>query len=334
MKAWVLSEPAPVEDAPLQLEQRPLPQPGSEQLRLRVHACGVCHTDLHLVEGELPQPALPVVPGHQVVGVVDALGDGVTGWEMGERAGVPWLGYTCGVCSFCHSGRENLCESARFTGYQADGGYAEYVLVHADYAVRIPPAFSDAAAAPLLCAGTVGYRSLRLSGLQPGERLGIYGFGGSGHLCIQVARYWGCEVYVFTRSVEHQQHARELNAAWVGVASETPPAQLDRAIIFAPAGWLVPLSLGYLRPGGSLCINAIHASPIPEMPYRLLWKERTITTVANANRRDAREFMELAAEAGVATQVQPFPMRAANEVLQQLKHGRTTGSAVLIVREN
>jgi propanol-preferring alcohol dehydrogenase len=289
---------------------------------------------LHLVEGELSQPALPVVPGHQVVGVVDALGDGVTGWEMGERAGVPWLGYTCGVCSFCHSGRENLCESARFTGYQADGGYAEYVLVHAAYAVRIPPAFSDAAAAPLLCAGTVGYRSLRLSGLQPGERLGIYGFGGSGHLCIQVARYWGCEVYVFTRSVEHQQHARELNAAWVGVASETPPAQLDRAIIFAPAGWLVPLSLGYLRPGGSLCINAIHASPIPEMPYRLLWKERTITTVANATRRDAREFMELAAEAGVATQVQPFPMRAANEVLQQLKHGRTTGSAVLIVREN
>jgi propanol-preferring alcohol dehydrogenase len=289
---------------------------------------------LHLVEGELPQPALPVVPGHQVVGVVDALGDGVTGWEMGERAGVPWLGHACGACSFCRSGRENLCESACFTGYQADGGYAEYALVHADYAVRIPPAFSDAAAAPLLCAGIVGYRSLRLSGLQPGERLGIYGFGGSGHLCIQVARYWGCEVYVFTRSVEHQQHARELNAAWVGVASETPPAQLDRAIIFAPAGWLVPLSLGYLRPGGSLCINAIHASPIPEMPYRLLWKERTITTVANATRRDAREFMELAAEAGVATQVQPFPMRAANEVLQQLKHGRTTGSAVLIVREN
>ena len=334
MKAWVLSRPAPVDDAPLQLEQRPLPQPGTQQLRLRVHACGVCHTDLHLVEGELSQPALPVVPGHQVVGVVDALGDGVTGWEMGERAGVPWLGYTCGVCSFCHSGRENLCESARFTGYQADGGYAEYVLVHADYAVRIPPAFSDAAAAPLLCAGTVGYRSLRLSGLQPGERLGIYGFGGSGHLCIQVARHWGCEVYVFTRSAERQQHARELNAAWVGVASETPPAQLDRAIIFAPAGWLLPLSLGHLRPGGSLCINAIHASPIPEMPYSLLWKERTITTVANATRRDAREFMELAAEAGVVTHVQPFPMRAAHEVLQQLKHGRITGSAVLIMREN
>ncbi len=334
MKAWVLSRPAPVDDAPLQLEQRPLPQPGTQQLRLRVHACGVCHTDLHLVEGELSQPALPVVPGHQVVGVVDALGDGVTGWEMGERAGVPWLGYTCGACSFCRSGLENLCETARFIGYQADGGYAEYALVHADYAVRIPPAFSDAAAAPLLCAGIVGYRSLRLSGLQPGERLGIYGFGGSGHLCIQVARHWGCEVYVFTRSAERQQHARELNAAWVGVASETPPAQLDRAIIFAPAGWLLPLSLGHLRPGGSLCINAIHASPIPEMPYSLLWKERTITTVANATRRDAREFMELAAEAGVVTHVQPFPMRAAHEVLQQLKHGRITGSAVLIMREN
>jgi propanol-preferring alcohol dehydrogenase len=235
------------------------------------------------------------------------------------------------VCEFCQRGQENLCERARFTGYTAHGGYAEYLTVPEDFAVALPDRFSDVAVAPLLCAGVVGYRSLRLCDLQPGERLGLYGFGGSAHLCIQVACAWGSEVYVFTRSAEHQEHARDLGAVWVGSADDRPPALLDRAILFAPVGWLVPAALGHIRKGGTLCINAIHTSPIPEIPYHLLWGERTIRTVANATRRDAEEFLSLAAQIPVMTDTHLYPLEDANRVLQMLKHSEIKGAAVLDV---
>lgn len=332
MKACVLEHPAPIETQPLAVREWPTPTPEPGSLLVAVTACGVCHTDLHLVEGELPQPRLPVVPGHEVVGRVAAVGAEVTRFQVGDRVGIPWLHQTCGACDYCLRGQENLCEAARFTGYTADGGYAEYMTVPQDFAVPIPDRFSDEEAAPLLCAGIVGYRSLRLTGLQPGERLGIFGFGASGHLVLQVARHWGCEVYVFSRSEEHRAHARELGAAWTGAATDTPPARLDRAISFAPAGWLVPLALGHLRRGGTLCINAIHTSPIPEMPYALLWHERTLRTVANATRRDAEEFLPLAAAIPLQITSQRFDLDAANEVLQALKRSAITGAAVLRVR--
>ncbi|GAB4408020.1 MAG: zinc-dependent alcohol dehydrogenase family protein [Anaerolineae bacterium] len=332
MKACVLERPAPIETAPLTLREVPTPDPVPGSLLVAVTACGVCHTDLHLVEGELPQPKLPVVPGHEVVGRVAAVGAGVTRFRVGDRVGIPWLHQTCSECDYCRRGQENLCEAARFTGYTADGGYAEYLTVLQDFAVPIPDRFSDEEAAPLLCAGIVGYRALRQVGLQPGERLGIFGFGASGHLVLQVARHWGCEVYVFSRSEEHRAHARDLGAAWAGSATDTPPALLDRAISFAPAGWLVPVALGHLRRGGTLCINAIHTSPIPEMPYALLWHERTLRTVANATRRDAEEFLPLAAAIPLQVTTQSFPLERANQVLGDLKRSAITGAAVLRVR--
>jgi propanol-preferring alcohol dehydrogenase len=332
MKACVLERPAPIETAPLTLRDISTPDPAPGHLLVAVTACGVCHTDLHLVEGELPQPKLPVVPGHEVVGRVAAVGAGVTDFRVGDRVGVPWLHQTCGACDYCRRGQENLCEAARFTGYTADGGYAEYLTVPQDFAVPIPDRFSDEEAAPLLCAGIVGYRALRRADLQPGERLGIFGFGASGHLMLQVARHWGCEVYVFSRSEEHRAHARALGAAWAGAATDTPPAPLDRAISFAPAGWLVPVALGHLRRGGTLCVNAIHTSPIPAMPYALLWHERTLRTVANATRRDAEEFLPLAAEVPLQVTAHSFDLDAANEVLARLKRGAITGAAVLRVR--
>jgi alcohol dehydrogenase, propanol-preferring len=332
MKAWQLHKPAPIDTNPLQFVDIPCPVAEAGQLLVRVHVCGACHTDLHLVEGELPDPKLPIIPGHQVVGTVEAVGDGVTRFQLGGRVGLFWLHEACGKCIYCQRGLENLCEAARFTGYTADGGYAEYVTVPEDFAVPIPDRFSDVEAAPLLCAGIVGYRSLRLSDLQPGERLGLYGFGASAHICIQVARYWDCEVFVFTRSQEHQQHALELGAAWVGQAQDEPPAKLDRSIIFAPAGWIVPLALGHLRKAGTLSINAIHMSPIPEMPYDLLWQERTIRTVANVTRRDAEEFMPLAAEIPIQTDTQCFDLDAANHLLQLVKRSEISGAGVLQVK--
>jgi propanol-preferring alcohol dehydrogenase len=332
MKAQVLHAPAPIDTNPLTLTDLPRPALPPGHLLIRISVCGVCHTDLHVVEGELPQPKLPLIPGHEIVGVIDEIGEGVTYFQRGARVGIPWLHETDGTCEYCQRGQENLCESARFTGYTADGGYAECTLVPQDFAVPIPEQFSDVQAAPLLCAGIVGYRSLRLSDLKPGERLGLYGFGGSAHICIQVARYWGCEVYVFTRSAEHQHHALELGAAWTGQAQDNPPAKLDRAIIFAPAGWIVPLALSHLRKAGTLCINAIHTSPIPEMPYHLLWNERTIRTVANATRRDAEEFLSLAAQIPIHTETQLFDLDDANQVLQTLKRGEIKGAAVLQVR--
>jgi propanol-preferring alcohol dehydrogenase len=329
MKAMILREPRPAEENPLVAADLAVPEPGAGQVRVHVRACGVCHTDLHLVEGEIALPKLPVVPGHQIVGQVDALGEGVTRFAPGDRVGVPWLYSTCGQCENCRRGLENLCDNARFTGQHADGGFAEYMVVPAAFAYPIPGGFPDQQAAPLLCAGIIGYRSLRLSEIRPGGRLGLYGFGASAHVTIQVARHWGCEVYVFTRSEEHQRHALKLGATWVGQAQEVPPAELDSAITFAPAGWLVPEVLRNLRKGGTLAINAIHMSPIPEMPYSLLYGERTIRSVANSTRRDAEELLQLAAEIPIHTDVERYPLAEANAVLQRLKRSQIQGAAVL-----
>jgi propanol-preferring alcohol dehydrogenase len=309
----------------------PAPEPVPGQIRLRVRACGVCHTDLHLVEGEIPSFRLPVVPGHQIIGRVEALGEGVERFAVGDRVGVPWLYSTCGRCDYCQRDLENLCDEARFTGQHADGGFAEYMVVPADFAYTIPMGFPDDQAAPLLCAGIIGYRSLRLSGIEPGERLGLYGFGASAHVTIQVALHWGCEAYVFTRSAEHQRHALTLGAVWVGQAQDTPPTKLDGAITFAPAGWLVPEALRVLRKGGTLAINAIHMSPIPEMPYSLLYGERIVRSVANATRQDAEDLLRLAARIPIHTDVELYPLEQANAVLQRLKRAEVQGAAVLHV---
>jgi propanol-preferring alcohol dehydrogenase len=327
----VLREPRPVEENPLEVVDMPAPEPVPGQIRLRVRACGVCHTDLHLVEGEIPSFRLPVVPGHQIIGRVEALGEGVERFAVGDRVGVPWLYSTCGRCDYCQRDLENLCDEARFTGQHADGGFAEYMVVPADFAYTIPMGFPDDQAAPLLCAGIIGYRSLRLSGIEPGERLGLYGFGASAHVTIQVALHWGCEAYVFTRSAEHQRHALTLGAAWVGQAQDTPPTKLDGAITFAPAGWLVPEALRVLRKGGTLAINAIHMSPIPEMPYSLLYGERIVRSVANATRQDAEDLLRLAARIPIHTDVELYPLEQANAVLQRLKRAEVQGAAVLHV---
>jgi propanol-preferring alcohol dehydrogenase len=351
MKAMVLQEPKPAEESPLVLSDWAVPEPGPKQVRLRVRACGVCHTDLHLTEGEIDLPKLPVVPGHQIVGEVDATGgpslpsarqwateersgavpeeDEGRGLQKGDRVGVAWLYSTDGTCRFCRQNLENLCENARFTGQHVDGGFAEYMVVPADFAYPIHEGVPDEQAAPLLCAGIIGYRSLRLSEIKPGGRLGLYGFGASAHVTIQVARHWDCEVYVFTRSKEHKRHARELGAAWVGEAQDTPPAELDSAITFAPAGWLVPEVLRVLRKGGTLAINAIYMSPIPELQYSRLYGERTIRSVTNATRQDGVELLNLAAEIPIKTDVELYDLEDANRVLQRLKHSKVEGAAVL-----
>jgi len=331
MRAMQLTHFAPAAEHPLRLVDLPDPQPGPGQVRLRVQVCGVCHTDLHTVEGDITPPQMPVIPGHQVVGVVDALGAGVTNLKLGARAGVPWFYAACGECRYCRAGMENLCPEARFTGFHVDGGYAEFMLADARFVLPLPEAIDDVQAAPLLCAGIIGYRSLRKADLQPGERLGLFGFGASAHLAIQVARHWGCEVYVFTRSAEHRAHARGLGAAWVGGASETPPEPLDRAVIFAPAGGIVPLALEKLRPAGTLAINAIHMTPIPEMPYSLIYGERTLCSVANATYRDGVEFLQLAAEISIRSTVRLYDLAQANEALLDVKHSRLNGEAVLRV---
>ncbi len=329
MRAMQLLQPALAEANPLRLVEVPEPTPGPGQVRVRVSMCGVCHTDLHTVEGDIHPPLMPIIPGHQVVGVVDAVGPGVEASWIGRRVGVPWLYRACGTCDFCQRGEENLCPNAEFTGFHAHGGYAEAMLAPADYVLSIPDSIPDDQAAPLLCAGIIGYRSLRKADLQPGERLGLVGFGASAHLAIQVARHWGCEVYVFTRSEEHRRHARELGAAWVGGAEDEPPAPLDRAVIFAPAGGLVPLILEKLRPGGTLAINAIHMSDLPAMPYQLIYGERTLRSVANATYQDGVEFLQLAAEVPIRSTVEFYDLESANQALIDLKHSRFNGEALL-----
>ncbi len=330
MKAMFLRHPRPVEQSPLEEVDLPIPTPANDEVLVRVHACGVCHTDLHTVEGEI-SGKLPIVPGHQIVGVVEKIGANVKGFRIGDRIGVPWLHHTCGECEFCRSDRENLCERAQFTGFHVNGGYAEYAVAPAAFAVGIPGGFDDAHAAPLLCAGIIGYRALRLSNVRPQQTLGLYGFGASAHIAIQIARRWGCEVYVATRGAEHQRLAKELGATWVGRAEDLPNDTLHAAVMFAPAGTLVPEALRALRKGGTLALAGIYMTPIPELKYERLYHERIVRSVANATRDDARQLMRLAGQIPLRTEVQTFPLEDANQALLALKRSEIHGAGVLIV---
>jgi len=331
MQAMRLIRPASVEKFPLELTLLELPRVDPDHLLLRVLTCGVCHTDVHIAEGELTAPRLPLTLGHQVVAEVEAVGVQVTGFEVGQRVGVPWMHTTCGICEFCRSGQENLCKQAQFTGLHVDGGFVEFMLAHPQFVLPLPVGISDLQAAPLLCAGIIGYRALRKADLQPGERLGLFGFGASAHLAIQLARHWGCEVHVFTRSPQHRRLAEDLGAVWTGSADDTPPKPLDRAVSFAPSGKIIPLALEKLRRGGTLAINAVHSSPIPEMPYDLLYGERTLRSVANATRQDGVELLRLAAEIPLTPQVTEYPLDDANEALLDVKNASLDGAAVLRV---
>jgi propanol-preferring alcohol dehydrogenase len=307
-----------------------LPDPGPGQIRIAIEACGVCRTDLHVVDGELEHSHLPVIPGHEVVGRVAALGSGVAGFATGERVGVPWLGWTCGQCTYCRGGQENLCRQARFTGYTLDGGYAEAMLADARYCFKLDAALDAAHAAPLLCAGLIGYRALRLAG--EGRRVGLYGFGAAAHILTQVLRWQGRETFAFTRpdDAAAQELASDLGAAWIGAAAEKPPVELDAAILFAPVGEHVPLALRAVRPGGMVVCAGIHMSDIPRFPYRLLWEERQIRSVANLTRQDAEEFLGLVPRAGIQTTIERHSLSEANVALQRLRQGAVTGAAVLI----
>ena len=326
MRAMVLQETR----QPLRLTDLATPTPGVGEVLLKVSACAVCRTDLHVVDGELPNPKLPLVPGHEIVGRVAALGEGVTSFKAGERVGISWLGWTCGECHFCRSQRENLCDAARFTGYTLNGGYAEYTVADARFCFRIPEAYSDAEAAPLLCAGLIGYRSLVKAG--NARRLGIYGFGAAAHIVAQVARHQGREVFAFTRpgDTAAQQFARSLGAAWAGDSTSPPPEPLDAAIIFAPAGQLVPQALRAVTKGGTVVCGGIHMSDIPSFPYSILWEERTVCSVANLTRRDGEEFLALAPRVPVRTEIETFPLVEANEALRRLRTGELRGAAVLM----
>jgi propanol-preferring alcohol dehydrogenase len=316
---------------PLRLAQLPEPTPGEGQVLLQVKACAVCRTDLHATDGELPSPKLPLIPGHEVVGVVSKLGSRASRFRLGDRVGVPWLGWTCGECEFCKSNRENLCDRARFTGYTLDGGYAEFMVADERFCFPLPAKYTDAEAAPLLCAGLVGYRSLTKTG--DARRLGIYGFGAAAHIITQVAVFQGRKVYAFTRAgdVEGQQFAKSLGAVWAGASNELPPDLLDSAIIFAPVGPLVPQALRAVRRGGVVVCGGIHMSDIPSFPYDLLWEERSLCSVANLTRSDGEAFFSIALKVPVKTTVQRFPLEEANEALNRLKPGKITGAAVLVV---
>ena len=355
MRAMLLRQPRPIDEQPLELVDLQRPHPGPGEILIRVNACGVCHTDLHIAEGELPPHRSPVVPGHQIVGRVAELGEGVREHRVGARVGVPWLNWADGTCRFCRRGDENLCDAARFTGWDVDGGYAEYVVAPAAFSYPLVEELSDLAAAPLLCAGIIGYRSLRLSGLVPwghgreaaggpagagaaaGRRLGLYGFGAAAHLCLQVARYWGAEVYAFTRDEKHRQLARELGAVWAGASGEPPggdPAvKLDAAIIFAPVGDLVIDALQVLDKGGTVAMGGIYSTPVPAIEYPLLYRERVVRSVTNSTRRDAAELLALAAAIPITTEIQVYPLERANDALIDLKHDGVRGAAVLRVRE-
>ena len=328
MRAMVLEKPG----APLQSLEVPVPRPGPEQVLIRVHACGVCRTDLHIVDGELTEPKLPLIIGHEIVGTVAAVGAQVQKFRVGDRIGVPWLGYTCGQCRYCRRGRENLCDSPRFTGYTLNGGYAQYTVADQHYTFHLPEGYPDAQAAPLLCAGLIGYRSYRLTG-DGVERLGIYGFGAAAHITIQVAVYHGQKVYGFTRrgDTETQEFARRLGAVWAGSSDELPPEELEAAIIFAPVGALVPAALRATCKGGVVVCGGIHMSDIPAFPYDILWGERVVRSVANLTRRDGEEFLALAPKVPIKTEVQTFPLKEANEALNALRHGQIHGAAVLVV---
>jgi propanol-preferring alcohol dehydrogenase len=326
MKAMVLEEPR----RPLRLSELEKPKAGPSQVLVKVAACGVCRTDLHVVDGELTHPKLPLVPGHEIVGRVEAVGAGVGRFRAGDRVGIPWLGHTCGECPYCREGKENLCDAPGFTGYQIDGGYAEYTVADADYCFALPQGYSDVDVAPLLCAGLIGYRSLSMAG--DARRLGIYGFGAAAHIIAQVAIVQGRSVYAFTRpgDLAAQTFARDLGCAWAGGSNERPPEALDAAIIFAPVGALVPEALAHVRKGGTVVLGGIHMSDIPAMPYELLWGERVVRSVANLTRRDAEEFLALAEKTPISIHAVPFAFASANEALRQLRSGELTGAAVLV----
>jgi alcohol dehydrogenase, propanol-preferring len=326
MRAQVLTEVG----RPLVAAELPAPQPGPGQVLIEVRACAVCRTDLHVVDGELPDPKLPLVPGHEIVGTVIGRGPRAGRFALGERVGVPWLGWTCGLCEYCRSGRENLCDRARFTGYQLDGGYAELTVADQRYCFPIPAEFGDVAAAPLLCAGLIGYRTLRLAG--EGERVGIYGFGAAAHIVAQVMRHQGRQIFAFTRPGDRmaQEFARRLGAVWAGGSDESPPEGLDAALIFAPVGGLVPAALRATKKGGTVVCGGIHMSDIPSFPYRLLWEERVVRSVANLTRRDAEEFLALAPQAGITTTTKTYPLAEANRALADLRSGALEGAAVLV----
>ena len=332
MKACLLQAPAPVESNPLVFTDAPAPSPDAGELLVRVACCGVCRTDLHVVEGELPPRKSPIIPGHQVIGVVEKLGAGAQRFPIGARVGIAWLHHTDGVCEYCRSGAENLCDNPSFTGYTVDGGYAEHIVAPENFVYSIPAAFPDQQAAPLLCAGIIGFRSLRLSGIKPGGRLGFYGFGAAAHVAIQVARHWNVEVFASTRDARHQRLALELGAAWAGGTFDEPPKKLDAAIVFAPAGEIVPAALKALRKGGTLVLGGIHMSPIPSFSYDLLYQERSIRSVANNTRQDGEDFLRIAAEIPIHTHVQLFLLRDANRALNALKNDAIPGAAVLTTR--
>ncbi len=329
-----LSEVGPLDDTdrlvPVEL---PTPEPGPGQVRIQVSVCGCCHTDLHEIEGEIELPRLPVVPGHQVVGTVDAVGQGVTSVAVGARVGAAWLHETCCSCRFCDDGSENLCRDARFTGFHVDGGYAEAMVAPAEFVYPLPSGFPDLQAAPLLCAGIIGYRALRLCGIRPGQRLGLYGFGASAHVAIQVARHWGCHVYVFTRSRGHQELARRLGAAWVGHAGGDPPALIDAAINFAPAGWLTLDALRIMERGGTVALAGIYVDEIPGMDYEEhLYFEKSVRSVTASTRQDGLDLLALAAEIPIRTEVTTWPLDEVNQALRAVKHSRVDGAAVIRVR--
>ncbi|APH54218.1 Alcohol dehydrogenase [Granulibacter bethesdensis] len=326
MQAMVLT----VNGSPLEWIERPDPVPGPGELRVRVAACGVCRTDLHVTDGELPNPRLPIIPGHEIVGYVDALGEGVSGFHIGERVGIPWLGHTCGACPYCRSGHENLCDAPEFTGYTRDGGYATMVTAEAQFTFPLGGPGNDVDLAPLLCAGLIGWRSLVMAG--DGKRLGLYGFGAAAHIIAQIARWQGRDIYAFTRpgNLASQRFALDLGAHWAGGSDETPPEFLDAAILFAPVGALVPQALRAVRKGGQVVCAGIHMSDIPSFPYSLLWEERKVVSVANLTRKDALEFLSLALQIGVKTQITTYPLRDANRALSDLRAGCFDGAAVLV----
>lgn len=330
MRAMVLEEPG----KPLKLREMPVPEPAPEQVLIRVHACGVCHTDLHIVDQELPDPKLPLILGHEIVGTVVQTGAEVERFSVGDRVGVPWLGRTCGHCRYCRRGQENLCDDALFTGYTLDGGYAEYAVADQQYVFDLPEGYGDAEAAPLLCAGLIGYRTYRMAG-ENVERMGIYGFGAAAHIIAQLAVHEGKSIYAFTREgdTEGQEFARRLGAVWAGASTELPPDELDASLIFAPVGPLVPAALRASAKGATVVCGGIHMSDIPSFPYEILWEERAIRSVANLTRRDGEELLKIAPEVPVRTQVETFPLDQANEVLDRLREGRIEGAAVLEVSD-
>jgi propanol-preferring alcohol dehydrogenase len=332
MKAAILTTPAPIDTSPLHVGELPLPEPAPNEIRVRVQACGICRTDLHVVEGELPPQAEHIVPGHQAVGVVDRRGSAAARFKEGDRVGIAWLRSTCAVCRYCQADNENLCPQARFTGYHANGGYAEYALVREDFAYALPANLSAAEATPLLCAGIIGYRALRRADLRPGGRLGLYGFGSSAHIAIQVARHLGCTVYVMTRDERHQQLARQLGAVWAGGAAAMPPEKLDSAVLFAPVGHLVLPALAALDQGGTLALAGIYLTDIPTLNYeRHLFHEKNLRSVTANTRRDGEELLRIAAEIPIRPQTTTFTLDQANRALQQLKHDAIQGSGVLLV---